>query len=45
MKHRRRRDPSAASRGLLGFMLGLTIAAWLTHNIGPSPDVWGGLLP
>lgn len=31
--------------GIVGLLLGITIAAYLTHNIGPSPDVWAGLLP
>jgi hypothetical protein len=39
------RDPSRVSRGLLGFILGLTIASWLVGHIGPSPDVWGAFLP
>lgn len=30
---------------IAGLLLGILIAAWLTHNIGPSPDVWSGLLP
>jgi hypothetical protein len=31
--------------GIAGLLIGIAIAAWLTHNIGPSPDVWAGLLP
>ena len=31
--------------GIVGLLLGFTIAAWLTHNIGPSPEVWGAFLP
>lgn len=31
--------------GIAGLLLGVLIAAWLTHNIGPSFDVWGTYLP
>lgn len=31
--------------GIAGLLMGLAIAAWLTHGIGPSPDVWGAYLP
>ena len=31
--------------GVTALLLGLLVGAWLTHNIGPSPDVWAGLLP
>jgi hypothetical protein len=31
--------------GIAGLLMGLAIAAWLTHNIGPSPDVWGVYFP
>jgi hypothetical protein len=33
------------ARGMLGLALGLAVGWYLTKNIGPSPDVWGGLLP
>ena len=39
------RTRASVLRGIIGFVLGLAIAAWLTHNIGPSIEVWGGLLP
>jgi len=36
---------SGVLRGVLGFCIGLAIAAYLTHNIGPSPEVWAAYLP
>lgn len=35
---------SAIARGILGLAIGLAIAWYLTKNIGPSPEVWGGLV-
>ncbi len=31
--------------GIAALLVGLLIAAYLTHNIGPSPEVWGTYLP
>jgi hypothetical protein len=39
------RTRAAVLRGIIGFVLGVALATYLTHNIGPSPEVWGGLLP
>jgi hypothetical protein len=30
---------------IAGLLIGLAIAAWLTRNIGPTPEVWGPYLP
>jgi hypothetical protein len=39
------RDRSRASRGLLGFMLGLVLASWLAGDVGPTVEGLGRMIP
>lgn len=38
-------ERSRASRGLLGFMLGLVLASWLAGDVGPTVEGLGRMIP